>query len=446
MSFRTFRRGVHPYDGKELSADCEIRAVSAPKRMVYPLSQSIGAPSKPCVSAGERVLKGQMIAEAGSYVSAPIHSSVSGTVKAIEPCKTANGTKVLSIIVENDELYEKTPEFATLRNTESLTAEEIVAIIRNSGIVGLGGAGFPTAVKLSPKNPAGIDTIIINAAECEPYLTSDYRLLLEKSSEIVKGVKVILKIFPSARAVIGIENNKPDAVKAMENATANEEKINVAVLKTKYPQGGERQLIYALTKRSVNSKILPADKGCIVVNTASCFAIYNAVCMNIPLISRVMTVSGEGAKSPCNLEVPIGMSQSDVLEAAGGADENTVKFISGGPMMGLALESLDVPVVKTSSSILAFTKDDVAALPASNCIHCGGCVSACPASLVPQMMAKAVKANDFDKFAALGGGECIECGCCTYVCPAKIPLTQMFRLGKVKVKENKAKEGGEKNV
>lgn len=435
MKLKSFRKGVHPYDGKELSKDVGIKRISASAQMVYPLSQSIGAPSKPCVEAGDRVLKGQRIAEAGGFVSAPIYSSVSGTVKSIEKRLTANGTEVESIVIDNDNLDEATDSFGQPRDIDVLTAQDIIEIIRDAGIVGLGGAGFPTSVKLSPKNPNDIDTIIINGAECEPYLTSDYRLMLEKSDEIVKGIKAVLKLFPNARAVMGIENNKPDAIKLMEEKTAAEKQINVQPLKIKYPQGGERQLIFAITGRKLNSKMLPADKGCIVINTASCYAIYEAVYLNMPLVHKVMTITGEGVNSPCNVDVPLGISHSDVLETVGGANENAVKFISGGPMMGMAMSSLDVPVVKTSSSILVFTKDDVSALPQSNCIHCGKCVNACPQILIPQMMAKTVKANNFEKFADLGGMECIECGCCTFVCPAKIALTQMFKLGKTKVRE-----------
>lgn len=435
MKLKSFRKGVHPYDGKELSKDCEIRKISAGKQLIYPLSQSIGGQSKPCVAVGDRVLKGQMIAEAGGFISAPIFSAVSGTVKAIALKLTANGSKVESVVIENDELNETVPGFGKERALGDMTADEIIDIIKNSGIVGLGGAGFPTGVKLSPKNPADIDTVIINGAECEPYLTSDYRLMIEKGSEIVDGVKAILRLFPNAKAVIGIEDNKNDAIKIMEEKTSGEDKISVQPLKTKYPQGGERQLIYAITGRKLNSKILPADKGCIVVNAASCYAVYEAVYLNMPLIHKVMTVTGEGVNSPCNLDVPLGMLHSEVLAAAGGAREEAVKFISGGPMMGMAMGSLDVPVVKTSSSVLVFTEDDVAALSQSNCIHCGKCVEACPEILVPQMMAKATRANNFEKFADLGGMECIECGCCTFVCPAKIPLTQMFKLGKAKVRE-----------
>ncbi len=440
MKLKSFKKGVHPYDGKELSKDCEIKSITAGSMMVYPLSQSIGAPSKAVVEVGDRVLKGQLIAQAGGFVSAPIYSSVSGVVKKIEKRLVTNGSMVESIIVENDGTDETVPNFGEPRNVDLLTSEELLEIIKNSGIVGLGGAGFPTSVKLSPKNPLDIDTLVINGAECEPYLTSDYRLMLEKSDEIIKGIKTILKLLPNAKAIIGIENNKADAIKILEDKTSAEEKISVQPLKTKYPQGGERQLIYAVIGRKLNSKMLPADKGCIVVNTASCYAIYEAVYLNMPLIHRVMTITGEAVNSPCNVDVPLGMSHSEVLEACGGAKDDVVKFISGGPMMGMAMSTLDVPVVKTSSSILAFSKDDVAALPQSACIHCGKCVAACPEILVPQMMCKSVKANDYEKFADLGGMECMECGSCTFVCPAKIPLTQMFKLGKVKVREVQMKK------
>lgn len=435
MNLKTFKKGVHPYDGKELSKDSEIKTIAAGSVMVYPLSQSIGAPSKAVVSVGDRVLKGQLIAEAGGFVSAPIYSSVSGVVKKIEKRLVTNGSMVDSVIIENDMADEAVPGFGGPRNVKNLTQDEILDIIKKSGIVGLGGAGFPTSVKLAPKNPLDIDTLIINGAECEPYLTSDYRLMLEKSDEIIKGIKTILKLLPNAKAVIGIENNKSDAIKLLEDKTSGEDKISVQPLKTKYPQGGERQLIYAVTGRKLNSKILPADKGCIVVNTASCFAIYEAVYFNMPLIHRVMTITGEAVNNPCNVDVLLGMSHSEVLEACGGAKDDVVKFISGGPMMGMSMSTLDVPVVKTSSSILAFSKDDVAMLPQSACIHCGKCVAACPEILIPQMMCKSIKTNDYERFADLGGMECMECGCCTFVCPAKIPLTQMFKLGKVKVRE-----------
>lgn len=436
---KTFKKGVHPYEGKELSKDCPIQCIEAEAVMVYPLSQHIGAPAKAVVAKGDRVLKGQLIAEAGGFISAPIFSSVSGTVKAIEQRLVVNGSMVDCIVVENDMLGETVDGFGEERGIESLSANDIVDIVKNAGIVGLGGAGFPTGVKISPKNADEVDTLIINAAECEPYLTSDYRLMLEKSDEIIKGIKAVLKALPNAKAVIGIENNKPDAIKLLEEKTASEDKISVCPLKTKYPQGGERQLIFAITGRKINSKMLPADKGCVVMNTGTCYAIYEAVYKNMPLIHNIMTITGEAVNQPCNFDVPLGVSHSYVLEKAGGAKDDVVKFISGGPMMGMAMSTLDVPVVKTSSSILAFSKDDTAALAQSACIHCGRCVKACPENLVPQMLAKSVRAGDVEKFDSLGGFECMECGSCSFVCPAKIPLTQMFKLGKAKVRAMRAK-------
>ena len=438
MKLKSFKKGIHPYEGKELSKDSPIQIVNASATMVYPLSQHIGIPAKAVVAKGDRVLKGQLIAEADGLISSPVYSSVSGTVKAIEKRIVASGIKVDCIVIENDNKDEAAEGFGESRNVEDLTAKDIADIITKAGIVGLGGAGFPTGVKLMPKNAQEIDTLIINGSECEPYLTSDYRLMLERGAEIVKGIEAALRLLPNAKAVIGIENNKPDAIKAMEENTASNDKISVCPLKTKYPQGGERQLIFAVTGRKINSKMLPADKNVVVVNTATCYAVYEAVCKNMPLIHKVVTITGEGVHTPCNLDVPLGVSHREMLEAAGGAKENVVKFISGGPMMGMAMSSLDVPVVKTSSSILAFTEDDVAVLPESACIHCGKCMTVCPQQLVPQMLVKAVKSNDFEKFDALGGMECIECGCCSFICPAKIPLTQRFKYGKAKVREMNA--------
>lgn len=440
MKLKTFKKGVHPYDGKELSMNSAIRKVDACEIMVYPLSQHIGAPAKPIVAKGDRVLKGQMIAKESSFISAPIFSAVSGTVKAIEKRSIGDGRKVDCIVINNDYLDEEVEGFGEERTLSDLTYSGIAKIIAKSGCVGLGGAGFPLSVKLTPKNIPGIDTLIINGAECEPYLTSDYRIMLERSDEVIKGIEAGLRLLPNAKAFIGIEDNKPEAIKIMQEKTKDKDKISVVPLKTKYPQGGERQLIYAVTGRKINSKILPADKGCIVVNAGTCFAIYEAVYKSMPLIHRVMTVTGEAVNSPCNLDVPIGISHSEVLKAAGGAKDNVVKFISGGPMMGVAISSLDVPVVKTSSSILAFSQDDVAAVRETQCIRCGRCASACPQLLVPQMLARAVKTDDFDRFVKIGGFECMECGSCTYVCPAKIPLTQYFKFGKAMVRKMEAKK------
>ena len=439
MKLKTFKRGVHPFGGKDITKDCAIQTLEAESVMVYPLSQNLGAPSKPIVEKDDRVLKGQLIAEAGGFIGAPIFSSVSGTVKGIEKRLVVNGSMVDCIVVENDGLDETAPGFGEERSLDEMTGDDIVEAVKNAGIVGLGGAGFPTCVKLSPKNKNDIDYLIINGAECEPYLTSDYRLMLEKPEEIILGIQAMLKVLPNAKAVIGIENNKPEAIEVMEQLSRTDDRISVCALKTKYPQGGERQLIYAITKRKINSKMLPADKGCIVDNVGTVFAIYEAVYKNMPLIHNVVTVTGEGVNKGANFDVPLGVNHSYVLEAAGGAKEGAVKFISGGPMMGFAMGSIDVPVVKTSSAILVFEKDEVAEAKETNCIHCGRCVKACPQSLVPQLMGQAMKKEDVAEFEKLGGMECIECGSCAFVCPAKIPLTQMFKLGRIKIREEKAK-------
>ena len=425
-----------------------IGKMAAGEELIYPLSQHIGAPARAVVSKGERVLKGQMIAEETGFISSSVFSAVSGTVKAVEKRTVTGGYKADCIVIQNDGANETVPDFGKERSLEELSGKEIARIIARSGCVGLGGAGFPTGAKLSPKNVPDIDTLIINGAECEPYITADYRLMIEKNDEIIKGIEAGLMLLPHARAIIAVEDNKPEAIKILSQKVMGKEKISVAALKTKYPQGGERQLIYALTKRKVHSGILPADKGCIVVNIASCFAVYEAVYKNMPLIHRIVTVTGEGANSPRNLDVPLGVSHSEVLAAAGGAKQGAVKFISGGPMMGTAMSSLDVPVVKTSSSILAFTEDDVAKSKETSCIRCGRCAGVCPQFLVPQMMARAVRADDFERFEKLGGRECMECGSCAYVCPAKIPLTQIFKFGKAHLAFTAAEseKGGNGNV
>lgn len=443
MNLKTFLRGVHPYDGKALSKDEAIRRVLPEGEMVYPLSQHIGAPAVPTVAPGDRVLVGQQIAAPGGFVSAGICSSVSGTVKKIDVRTTIVGETRECIIIENDGQYEPVPGLGDKRDYTGLSPKEIRDIIRDAGIVGIGGAGFPTHVKLTTKDDSKVEYIIVNGAECEPYLTSDYRLMLERPDELLTGLKVILSLFPNAKGVIGIEDNKPDAIKLLQEKTAGESKIEVCPLKTKYPQGGERMLIHAITDRDINSTMLPFDAGCIVQNVATVIAIYQAVCCSTPLITKVMTITGDAVKSPCNLEVSLGCSHQSVLDAAGGFAEQPEKIISGGPMMGTAMFTLDIPVQKTSSSILAFVEDEVADYPATNCIHCGRCVHACPANLVPQMLDDAVNHDDFARFEKLGGMECMECGACTISCPARRPLTQGCKYGKQMVnrqrREAKAK-------
>lgn len=426
MKRKTFKGGAHPYDGKKMSRDCPIEILNPGDTLVYPLSQHIGAMAKPLVKAGDRVLVGQKIAEKGGFISANIHSSVSGTVKAIEKRLVATGGMVDSIIVENDGMYEEAaPIFSG--NPDELSKDEIIKIIEEAGIVGMGGAGFPTNVKLSPKNADIIDSIIVNGAECEPYLTSDYRRMVEQTDKLVKGLKIVLKIFPDAKGYFGIEDNKPEAIEALLKATENEDRIEVVPLKTKYPQGGERSMIYAVTGRKINSKMLPADVGCIVHNVDTIYAIYNAVYNGKPLIDRIVTITGDAVSTPKNFQVRIGTSFRELIDAAGGFTTEPEKIISGGPMMGFSFFNIDVPVVKGSSSLLAFIKDDVSHEEPSACIRCGRCAAACPEHLLPMKLAALAGQNEPEEFKKLGGMECVECGCCSYVCPAKRQVTQSVR-------------------
>lgn len=436
MSILTFKGGVHPYDGKELSKDVAVRKISPGKELVFPVSQHIGAPAKPVVEAGQRVLKGQLIAEAGGFVSANIHSSVSGTVKKIEQRLVPNGSKVLSIIIENDELYEEYPCEA---QREPWTKEYIRQAVKDCGVVGLGGACFPTHVKLTPKDENAIDYVIVNAAECEPYITSDYRRLVEQPREVVEGLKIILQLFDNAKGVIAVENNKLDVIKNLKKLTAEEPKVEVAELKTKYPQGSERHIIYAVTKRKINSSMLPADAGCIVDNVDTVYNVYRAVKLHKPLTERIVTVSGDGIHKPCNLEVPFGTSHALVAEEAGGIDENVEKVLSGGPMMGQAMFTLDVPVIKGSSALLAFKRDEIAHAVMTNCLNCGKCAMVCPEGLICAKIAQAAMADDMEAFIKMHGMECIECGTCNYNCPANRNITQSVRTMKRKVQAARRK-------
>ena len=423
MGLLTFKGGVHPNDGKSLAKDKEIVELLPKGDLVYPLSQHIGAPASPIVKKGDHVLKGQMIAEAGGFVSAPIYASVSGTVKAIEPHVNPTGAKVNCIVIENDGQYEEV-EYPPVKPLSELTKEEILNMIANAGIVGMGGAGFPTRVKLSPKEPDKIDYIIANCAECEPYITADYRRMMETPELLVEGMKVILKLFDNAKGIFGVEDNKPDCIAKLKELVKDEPRMEVKTLMTKYPQGAERQLIYATTGRAINSTMLPADAGCVVDNVETVISIYNAVVKGISSMERVVTVSGDGVANPGNYKVLFGTNQRELVEAAGGLKEGCEKVISGGPMMGFAMYTLDTPITKTSSSILCLSKDEVSASTATACINCGRCVEACPSRIIPSRLADLAERHDEAGFVKMNGLECVECGSCSYVCPAKRHLKQ----------------------
>ena len=422
----TFTGGIHPYDGKDLSKDKPIKDILPKGDMVYPLSQHIGAPAKAIVRKGDTVLTGQMIAEAGGFVSAPVYATVSGTVKAIEPRRVVTGDMVMSIIVENDGLYNEV-EYEAPRPLEELSKEEIIAKIQRAGVVGMGGAGFPTHVKLSPKEPEKIEYVIVNCAECEPYLTSDYRRMVEEPQKLVAGLKCSLRLFDNAEGILAVEDNKPDCIARLKELVKEEERIKVKALKTKYPQGAERQLIYASTGRAINSSMLPADAGCVVNNVDTVCAIYSAVLENKPLMYRIVTVTGDAIADPRNFRVRIGTNYHELIEEAGGFKSEPAKIVSGGPMMGFALFGLDVPTTKTASALLCMSQDEVSQFEPSACINCGRCAEVCPGRLIPSRMADLAERGDMERFVALDGLECCECGCCSYVCPARRQLTQEIK-------------------
>ena len=427
MGVLTFMGGIHPYDGKDLSKVKAIVDYLPKGECVYPLSQHIGAPAVPIVKKGDRVLVGQKIAEAGGFVSANIHSGVSGTVKTIEPRMTVAGTRVNSIIIDNDGMFEEIDFSANIKPLENMYREDVKEAIKEAGIVGMGGAGFPTHVKLSPKNENDIDTIIVNGAECEPYLTSDYRRMIETPHKIIAGLQIVVNLFDNAKGIIAIEDNKPDAIKLLKEMTADIDNISVNAVKTKYPQGAERQLIYANTGREINSSMLPADAGCIVHNVDTIVAIYNALVEGRPLYERIVTVTGDAVVDTANFRVRIGTNILELIEEVGGFNiEDPGKIISGGPMMGKAMFTLEAPIVKGSSALLCFREDVVADTEPSNCIRCGRCVEVCPGRVMPNRLGDMAEHGDLDGFLAADGMECCECGCCSYVCPAKRHLTQMI--------------------
>ena len=439
MGLLTFKGGIHPDDGKRFSKDQPIRPVVPQGELVYPLSQHIGAPAKPVVKKGDCVLKGQLIAEAGGFVSSPIYSSVSGKVKGLEQRFNPTGSQVECIVVENDGEY-KEVEYEPVKPLEEMTREEIINKIGDAGIVGMGGAGFPTKVKLSPKEPDKIEYIIANCAECEPYITADYRRMLEYTEDLVSGMKVILSLFPNARGVFAVEDNKKDCIEKLQKAVAGEPRIDVKALMTKYPQGAERQLIYAVTKRAINSTMLPADAGCIVDNVDTVVSIYEAVAEGKPLMQRIVTVTGDGVNTPSNFRAPVGMDFQELLDAAGGLKGTVEKVISGGPMMGFAMFDYHVPVTKTTSALLVLTKDEVSRSRSTACINCGRCVSECPEHLLPTKLATFAEHRKEEAFVKYNGMECCECGCCSYVCPAKRPLVQEIRSMRKMVMANRKKK------
>lgn len=432
---KTFKiGGVHP-QGNKLSANVAIEELSLPSTVTIPVAQHIGAPAVVLVKKGDKVKVGQLIAQSGGFVSANIHSSVSGTVAKVDSLPDASGYKKDSIVitVEGDEWLETIDRSADLCTTTDLDAKAIVAKINEAGIVGMGGATFPMHVKLSPPPGMKAEVLIINGVECEPYLTADHRLMLEKSDEILVGATLIMKALSVDKAVIGIESNKPDAIKLLSEKVGKYKGIEICPLKMKYPQGGEKQLIQAVTGREVASGALPISVGAVVSNVGTTFAVYEAVMKNKPLFERIVTVTGKSVAKPSNFKVRMGTSITALLEAAGGVPEDAVKIISGGPMMGKALPAIDAPVTKGTSGVLVMSGDEGHRKEAANCIRCGRCVSVCPMGLEPFMLAKVSENRLWERAENEHIMDCIECGSCIFICPANRPLLDYVRLGKSNV-------------
>ena len=426
--------GVHPHENK-LSAHQPIIKAEVPAKAVILLGQHIGAPAKPLVAKGDVVKVGTKIAEPGGFVSAAIHSSVSGKVAKIDSIIDASGypKPAIFIDVEGDEWEESIDRTETLVKECNLTSEEIVKKIADAGIVGLGGACFPTQVKLCPPPAFKAECVIINAVECEPYLTADHQLMLEHAEEIMVGVSILMKAVKVNKAFIGIENNKPDAIQLMTKVASSYAGIEVVALKVQYPQGGEKQLIDAVIRRQVKSGALPISAGAVVQNVGTAYAVYEAVQKNKPLFERVVTVTGKAVTTPSNFLVRMGTPINTLIEAAGGLPENTGKIIGGGPMMGKALVSAEVPVTKGSSGVLLLTKEESVRKPMQDCIRCAKCVNVCPMGLNPAFLMKFTVYKDWEKAEANYIQDCIECGSCSYTCPANRPLLDQIRLGKGKV-------------
>lgn len=428
----TFRGGIHPKGRKALAKDKQTVEMTAPSLLAVPLSQHIGAPCESLVKVGDTVKVGQKIGDSEAFVSVPIHSPVSGTVKKIEKYPHATMGECMCIVIENDNENTQDESIKPLDYTK-MSCDEIINAIRNFGIVGMGGATFPTFVKLKVPPEKKVDTILINGAECEPYLTADYRLMLENPESIVEGAKILMKATNVNNVVIAIEDNKTDALDKLNSICQKEKGIKAVTVKTKYPQGGEKQLIDAVLKREVKSGSLPADSGVIVQNVATVSQIYKSFTTGLPLIERIVTVSGEGIENPMNVLTKIGTSYREVCEFAGGVKENTVKIISGGPMMGFAQYTLDVPVTKGTSGILCFTENENKEYEEKDCIKCGRCVNHCPINLMPFMITEKAALGEFDEAVRYGLKDCIECGSCSFVCPQRRHLVQSIRLGKSKL-------------
>lgn len=428
----SFRGGIHP-DPHKVTAGRAIETLPAPQSVQIPMSMHIGVPCEPLVKVGEHVKMGQKVGESEAFVSVPVHASVSGTVKSVGMALHPNGARTMSVIIENDGQDEFEP-LSRAMEWQMMSPDEMIALIREAGIVGHGGAAFPTHVKI--RSALGkVDTMIVNAAECEPYITSDHRVMLEYADDVIAGIRILLRIFSRIRCVIAVENNKPDAVEALRRAIGADNRIKIDLLKTKYPQGGEKQLIRAVTGREVPPGKLPADAGCVVFNVDTVAAVNRAFAQGLPDIQRIVTVSGSAITTPKNLLVRIGTPLSALAAACGGYREEPQKMVMGGPMMGVAQFTDEVPVIRGTNAFLAFSENEDRRVDEPTCIRCGRCVQVCPMRLLPTYMYLYASREMWNECENMNVADCMECGACTFECPGSLHLTQMFRVAKAKAME-----------
>lgn len=437
---KTFQGGIHPIEQKHWTEKKKIKIINTPDTVVIPLQQHIGAPAEPVVKKEDTVKMGQVIGKSSKFVSALCHASVSGTVTAVEKRPHPLGAKVLSVVIKNDgkDTWQKKPEKEI--DYMNLSTEIMTRRIKEAGLAGMGGAAFPSHVKLSPPREKPIDCFILNGVECEPFLTADHRLMLENTDDILAGLNIIMKILNVSKAIIGIEKNKPDAIKLMKKKTAQLNSVSVVTLKIKYPQGAEKQLIKAVTGREVPSGGLPMDVGCVVHNVGTTLAVFQAVSSKKPLIERVVTVTGPGVKKPGNLMARIGTPFRHLIDCCGGYTKDAAKLINGGPMMGISQITDEVPVIKGTSGILILNKKTAKLHREKPCIACARCVDICPLQLVPRQIATFIEYNDVEKAQEIGLLDCMECGSCSYICPSKRNLVQYIKLGKLIWNENQQKD------
>jgi len=437
---KTFKGGIHPAEYKDLTQQAPIRVAKVPSRVIIPLQQHTGAPCEPLVAKGDKVRAGQKIGDTKAFVSAPVHASISGTVSNIAKHPHPLGQESLAIFIDSDGEDGWMEGIGSRREYSALSPQELRDIIREAGIVGMGGAAFPTHVKLTPPSDKKIDLVLLNGVECEPYLTSDHRIMVERPAEVAEGLRLIMKILGVPRAIVGIERNKPDAIGALQREFSTEPSIEVVEMKVKYPQGSEKQLIKVLAHREVPSGGLPFDIGVVVQNVGTALAIYEAIALDKPLVERVITLSGDAIAHPSNLLVRIGTPLQDLVEECGGMLGEVGKVVVGGPMMGLAQYSFSIPVVKGTSGVLILSEDQAEMVEEGPCIRCGRCLAVCPMRLSPSLMADAVKSKDIDSAEACHLLDCMECGSCAFVCPAKRHMVQWIKYGKNEIAAKRQKK------